>query len=74
MAIRFSIPVEIEADNIASFSDITEQIDKLGLNRRALKKAVYLLDDKMRLRLQGKNIPKSTKAFIAGQGQCLFQY
>ena len=46
MAIKFCIPVEIETDNISSFSDITEQIDKLGLNRRALKKAVYLLDDK----------------------------
>ena len=46
MVIKFSIPVEIEADTISSFSDITEQIDKLELNKRAFEKTVYLLDDK----------------------------
>ena len=74
MEISFSIPVEIKADNISSFFDITEQINKLELNRRAFEKAVYLLDDKKATKIAGENIPESARAFILGQGQCPFQY
>ncbi len=61
MEISFSIPVEIKADNISSFFDITEQINKLELNRRAFEKAVYLLDDKKTAEIAGEKHSRDQK-------------
>ncbi len=66
MAIKFSIPVEIEADNISSFSDITEQIDKLELNKRAFEKAVYLLDDKKATEIAGEKYSREHHGMYRG--------
>ena len=72
MAIKFSIPVEIEADNISSFSDITEQIDKLELNTRAFEKAVYLLDDKKTTEIAGEKYSREQQGIYSRAGTMPF--
>jgi hypothetical protein len=72
MLIKFSIPVEIEADNISSFSEITEQIDKLELNTRAFEKAVYLLDDKKTTKIAGEKYSREQQGIYSRAGTMPF--
>jgi len=72
MVIKFSIPLEIEADTISSFSDITEQIDKLELNKRAFEKTVYLLDDKKTSEIAGEKYSRQHQGICSRAGTTPF--